>query len=106
MRVNKLVYVYVEETLGSTSSVTGSISMTLPITASRIQAIPIHRARLDDTGTAVYWATSAPTSASAVAVYGETANSTYVGVAIISSTVPFTWTTTDKFQLAFVYEAA
>jgi hypothetical protein len=106
MRVNKLVYVYVEETLGSTSSMGTQPTMTLPVSATRIQAISVSRSRIDDTGTQVFFGTVMPNSASAVQVYADNASGTYTAFSNITATVPMTWASTDKFQLAFVYEAA
>ncbi len=106
LRVNKLVYIYVKETLGSTSSVTSSPAMTLPITAVRAEAIAMGRSRLDDTGTEIYWGTTTPNSTTSVNLYADKASGTYVSFQTISSTIPFTWVTTDAFTLAFVYEAA
>jgi hypothetical protein len=106
VRVNKLVYVYVEETLGSTSSVSGAPTLTLPITAARTQAISPSRNRIDDTGAQVYWGTTVPISATQVILYADLASGTYVSFAGITATVPMTWVATDKFATAFVYEAA
>ena len=106
MRVNKLVYVYVEETLGTTSSMGTQPTLNLPVAATRIQAISVSRSRIDDTGGNVFFGTVLPSSASAVQVFADIASATYVGFANITATVPMTWASTDKFQLAFVYEAA
>jgi hypothetical protein len=105
MQVNKLVYVYVKETLGSTSSVTGVISMTLPIAAVRAQAVQMARARIDDTGAQVYWGTTFG-GTSTVILFADLASGTYTAFANISATVPMTWASTDAFQFAFVYEVA
>ena len=106
VRVNKLVYVYVEETLGSTSSMGSAPTLTLPITASRLQAISPSRNRIDDTGAQVFWGTTVPISTTQVVVYADLASGTYVSFAGITATVPHTWASTDKFAIAFVYEAA
>ena len=106
LRVNKLVYVYVEETLGSTSAMVSTPVMTLPITAARTQSISPSRNRIDDTGAQVYWGTTVPLSTTSIAVYADNASSTYVTFGSISATVPMTWVATDKFAIAFVYEAA
>ena len=106
MRVNKLVYVYAEETLGTTASVTGGITMILPITAARTQAIQPSRSRIDDNGANVFWGTTVPLSSSSVALYLDLASGTYLAFSAISSTNPMTWTTNDKFAIGFVYEAA
>ena len=55
MRVNKLVYVYVEETLGTTSSMGTQPTLNLPVAATRIQAISVSRSRIDDTGGNVFF---------------------------------------------------
>jgi hypothetical protein len=106
MRVNKLVYVYVEETLGSTSSVTGAPTLTLPIAATRFQAIQAGKSRIDDTGAQVYWGTTVGVSTTAVVLYADFAAGTYVSFGSITATAPMTWAATDKFTFQFVYEAA
>ena len=106
VRVNKLVYVYIEETLGATSSMGTNPTLTLPITSARTQAIAPSRCRIDDTGTQVFWGTTVPGSSSTVFVYADNSAGTYTSFAGISATVPMTWAATDKFAIAFVYEAA
>jgi len=106
VRVNKMVYVYVEETLGSTSSMGSAPTMTLPITAARLQAVSPSRNRIDDTGANVYWGTTVPISTTQVVVYADLVSGTYTAFAGITATVPMTWANTDKFAIAFVYEAA
>jgi len=106
MRVNKLVYVYVEETLGSTSAVTGAPTLTLPVAATRFQAIQAGKSRIDDTGAQVYWGTTVGVSTTAVVLYADFAAGTYVSFGSITATTPMTWAATDKFTLQFVYEAA
>jgi hypothetical protein len=106
MRVNKLVYVYVEETLGSTSSMVGSPIMSLPIAATRFQAIQMGRSRIDDTGAQVFFGTTVGINTTQVVVYADNSAGTYTSFAGITATIPMTWVATDKFTLQFVYEAA
>jgi hypothetical protein len=106
MRVNKLVYVYVKETLGSTSSVTGGISMNLPIAAVRSTAIEMARARIDDTGANIYWGTTHASGTTSTILYADLASGTYTAFVGITATVPMTWASTDAFQFGFVYEVA
>ena len=107
MRVNKLIYVYVQETLGTTSSVgAGGITMNLPFTASRAVSVQSAPAKIDDTGTNFYFGVSIPDSTTTVGVVMQKSSGTYVDIAFINSTVPMTWASTDKFTLSFVYEAA
>jgi hypothetical protein len=106
MQVNKLVYVYVKETLGSTSSVTGAIVLTLPIAAVRAEAVQMARARINDTGTNTFWGTTSSTNATQTVLFADLASGTYTSFAGITATVPMTWGSTDTFQFNFVYEAA
>jgi hypothetical protein len=107
MRVNKLIYVYVQETLGTTSSVgAGGITMNLPITASRTNSVQLAPSRIDDTGTNFFFGVTIPDSTTTVGLVLQKSSGTYVDVAFINATTPFTWASTDKFTLSFVYEAA
>jgi hypothetical protein len=107
MQVNKLVYVYVKETLGSTSSVTGVISMTLPIAAVRAQAVQMARARIATlryrrTGLLGYnfwW------HINGYFVRRFSERNLY-GVCQHQRNCPFDLGHTDAFQFAFVYEVA
>jgi hypothetical protein len=103
-RVNKLTYIYVEETLGSTSSMGTGPTMTLPFAAPRTQAIPISQMRIDDTGANVFFGTVLPASATSITLYADNAAGTYIAFTTVTSTVPMTWASTDKFFFAFVYE--
>jgi hypothetical protein len=105
-RVNKLVYIYVKETLGSTSSVTGTISMTLPVTAARLQSVPFPQCVIEDPGNNLYVGTLYPTSTTAAKIQVNVANSTYVFTNDTNSTTPMTWATNDNFAFGFVYEVA
>ena len=105
-RVNKLIYLYVEETLGSTSSMGTNPTLTLPIAAARTQSVEISRNRIDDTGTNVFWGTTVPSSSTQVIAYADNSAGTYVAFANITATIPMTWANTDKLTVAFIYEAA
>jgi hypothetical protein len=106
LRINKLVYVYVRETLGSTSSVTGKPSLVLPIAATRLEAIQNGISRIDDAGTNTFWGITNADSTTNVSLYGQLASGTYVSIINPSSTVPMTWAVNDVFTFAFVYEVA
>lgn len=105
-QVNKLVYVYVRETLGTTSSVTGVLRMTLPVTAARAQSVPIAVCNLNDTGTAAYGGIVQAISTTQVEFRTLNVAGTYPTQTNTSGTVPFTWTSTDFFESAWIYEAA
>lgn len=105
IRVNSFVFVYGVVILGSTSSVTGQIRISLPVTSvsmSRQQ----QWATCTDTGTANYSAATTWIDTTTIAINALNAAGTYLAGTTTSSTVPFTWTTADEFAFTFTYEAA
>ena len=87
---------------GSTSSIGGAISCTLPI-GSALVAWFDGQTRVDDNSTSAVY--SGPTTMGAAVVYpGVTdASSTYLSVVSITSTVPMTWATNDKLRWQVTY---
>lgn len=104
-QVNKLVYIYVRETLGSTSSVTGVLRMTLPVTAARQQSVPLAVCNLNDTGTAAFVGVVQSISTTQVDFRAINAAATYTSQANTSATVPHTWANTDFFEAGWIYES-
>lgn len=104
-KLGKWAYVYAKETLGSTSSVTGAIRLTLPYTPSRIEGIPFGICQFADIGAAAYVGNIQPFSATAVELRAITTGATYAQQQSSSATVPFTWGNTDYFEIAMFYEA-
>jgi hypothetical protein len=105
VRVNKLVYLYVREVLGSTSSITGALGITLPINAVSIAALS-GWCMLGEAGVTVHVGFTRPTGGGTVEFEACNAALSYVRVAAISSTVPFTWASGDFFQFGLTYEVA
>lgn len=102
----KRVLLRVKFTLGSTSSVGGSVSVSLPVTAHADYAsatdTPLYAGQLNDaTGNRNFpWVRMSSTTAANIGYM----NSGVFGV--ISSTAPFTWTTSDQVMVTLEYEAA
>lgn len=97
----KTVHVRGVITFGSTSSVSGQISVSYPDSVSP-DAVPRgigHLWAIDDNGTD-YVGTCA-TGASDIITY---ANSTNAILAATSATVPFTWATSDVLSLDIIFE--
>ena len=103
-RIGKTVCGYVKFTLGSTSSVTGRILISLPSTPNTNDAVTFYGTFLD-AGVANYLGMF---EAIGTEIYtsGIFTNGTYANGAATSATVPFTWTNTDNFLVTFVYEEA
>ena len=103
-QINKLVFLYGKLTFGSTTSITGAVTFTLPVTAK--EANGLGSAAFTDAGNLAYFGycfLSSTTSGKLAAVKSD---ATYTTIADLSSTVPFTWGNTDELSLQLVYEAA
>jgi hypothetical protein len=106
LRLGKFVFVSIIETLGSTSSITGSVSVTLPIATARVGSVGM-TGLYRDAGVNAYLAMADITSSTTVmGLYAANASGTYTSITAVSATVPFTWGLNDNFYLSFSYEAA
>ena len=105
-RIQKLVKVYVNVLFGSTTSITGALTMDLPITAKSDVLRQLTLARLFDATDSASFGVCDINAATTVTVTVISAGSTYARPAALSSTVPFTWTTSDSITLNLIYEAA
>jgi hypothetical protein len=93
--------------LGTTSAITGAVTVTLPPFALRDSSeLGVYTVKLLDSGT--QWFEGRLTPSTATVAFVEVTNSagTYLNGSPLSSTVPMTWTTGDNIILAGVYEAA
>lgn len=112
-QVGKIVFFEIFVTMGSTSSVTGQIFFTLPVTASSsywvntVTPMP-SSAVFIDAGSGVVDGRVYLQSTTTGGLWAANAASTYTAVVAISATVPFTWngTNNDTWQAAGAYEAA
>ena len=105
VRVNKLVYVYVEETLGSTSSVTGELILTLPLTAA--DAVSANGQILfRKPGTVANPGGYLPLTTTTISLRIFSVSGLTVALGTTSSTAPFTWATGDKIICTVTFEAA
>jgi hypothetical protein len=112
-RVNKLVHYVGVFTLGTTSAITGSVNISLPINASTLYStlnfVPFGHCLFVDASTVLpYEATGIGITSinTARLRYKQIPSGTAVVNSNISATVPFTWTTSDTITIDFTYEAA
>lgn len=105
-QVGKLVTMNVELTLGSTSSVTGSPQLTLPVTPASTFADTGFKVTLDDAGTSTVEGGTITAGGSNITIYHLEDNGSYVRYEVMSGTVPWTWTTSDVIRVSGTYEAA
>jgi hypothetical protein len=105
-QIGKTVFVEFNFTLGSTSAITGTPSFALPVSASLLGYTFDGKGTLGDFGTASYLG-NVNLQPGNRAYFSATSTSGATGVELnISSTVPFTWTTSDYLSARFTYEAA
>ena len=103
MRVGKHISLRVFVKLG-TSPTVGALTLTLPVTAADYgsTSVIIGKVFLLDSGTGSYVGVLTV----AGIIYRHEASGSYVKLAGVSSTVPFTWTTNDEISITADYEAA
>lgn len=110
-RVGKFIEFYISVKFGSTSSISGNMIFTLPVTSislpgtASLQSIGL--ASMLDSGTATYqgvvnWLSTTTGYIQAYTQFGAT----YISSANFSATAPFTWTTNDEVWCTGRYEAA
>jgi len=107
-QIGKLVAGQFRFTLGSTSTIGTTPQFSVPVTMNSnwTTAVPLGPVWCLDSGTAIYYGICRPTSTTAAICYITNTASTYATENNITSTVPFTWTTSDQLVVPFVYEAA
>lgn len=108
--IGKTVHVRLLLDIGTTTSITGTISLTLPITAASGytsgEGSLIGVAKFLDDGTASYSGYLQINSTTACAPVVVTTGSTYAGLAGVSNTVPFGFATSDDISFTGTYQAA
>jgi hypothetical protein len=95
--------------LGTTSSVSGLIQLSLPVTAQNSALgnfFATQTVSIEDPGQAIYFASAYFVSSSTIAITTINAASTYAKDGGTSATVPMTWASGDKINISMVYEAA
>lgn len=91
-------------TFGSTSAVTGSIQLTLPINAvTGVTTINAYGVFYDSSAANSYPVLFAPASTTTLTLNASTASGTYTNVTVTSSTIPFTWATGDIISVSGRY---
>ena len=104
IRVGKLVSYWAKFVLGSTSAITATPVLTLPVAAKSSQ-IGCHNGLFEDSGTG-YFLIMPRVAGPTVECYAGGAGGTYVGANVLNATVPFTWTTNDIIWISGIYESA
>jgi len=105
IQIGKTVHLDVVVTLGSTSSVSGRIGFSLPITSAYTFTNPVTLCDLS-AGAANSNGVANQASTTQLELYALNSAGTYIVRASTSSTVPGTWAAGSSFALKYTYEAA
>lgn len=105
-QVGKTVFAKGQIVFGTTTSVTGTIGFSLPVTAAATSVGKTNTIRALDQGTNTFIVSGFYATTTRVDLYAIGTASTYAGWVATSSTVPFTWANTDVIEYALTYEAA
>ena len=105
---NKIIFWQGTFTLGTTSAITGAVTINLP--ASNTFPTPdngelLGSARFNIAGTAFYGGVR-EASTSAVSVFTYNASTTYLTGTGLSATVPGTWASTSTMSISFIGQLA
>ena len=107
-RVNNNILLLGSIIFGSTTSVTGLINITFPISAdTTVNTGVIGIASAQDSGVGTFPLAIFQESTTLLRLFAIGSASTYLGpLTATSSTVPFTWANTDEIRLMVMYKAA
>jgi len=105
-RIGKMIDFKIKLTVGGGNTPSGSVSVSLPITAITHGTTPffnIGQGSANDGGSVVYPLSPCLSDVNTVAVFAFDASAVYT---FVNATVPFTWANTDILMLSGRYEAA
>jgi hypothetical protein len=106
LQIDKIVFVMVNVILGSTSSVSGQIQVTCPVTSSQPDYNTNLACQYADDSAGITVPGSAFILTNKICLGANKADATYVNRINVSGTVPFTWATSDSWQFYGFYRAA
>ncbi len=106
-QIGKTVHVQISVLLGSTSSIDGAVIVTLPITMASLSGanFALGIVTFLDQGVGYFVGHIGEDSTTSVRVNTLIGNVAFVKLNSLSSTEPFTWTTSDGIQMSITYEA-
>ena len=105
-QVQKLVFVQVQFTLGSTSSVTGNISFAAPVAQATPAQNQLGVVQFADASISAGFIGYVSISGSSLQLVPINASGTYASFTNASATIPFTWATGDVIVMSSTYRAA
>lgn len=110
-QIGKLVQGRISVVFGSTTSISGDVSFTLPVAATAYagtaNVTPIGDAQMYDVSAArLYFGKVSMSSSGLATIRAQAADLPYLYFFLLGAGVPFTWATGDEIGISFEYEAA
>ena len=109
-QIGKMVFCRLAIVFGSTTSISGDVIFSLPVTRAAYggsaNVTPLGQANFFDSPSAGYQGLVQNASTTTASIRALNTASTYLTNVLLSSTVPFTWATSDELAVEFFYEAA
>ncbi len=108
LKIGRTIWVRIFFQMGTTSTITGDVQFTLPVTASANVSIShtMGQVRIRDSGVATYVGHVELVSTTNGSARVHNASGTYLTSSALSGTVPITWANLDTIHMNLVYEAA
>lgn len=112
VRVGKWIICRLSLVFGSTTSISGDVEFTLPVTRAAIAGTPsvtfLGSGGLYDSSASALWAgaVAAVSNTGRANIRPHDSSGTHLKIALLSSTIPFTWAVGDEIAIQFLYEAA
>jgi|688.fasta_scaffold455840_2 hypothetical protein len=108
VRVNKLVYGAIKFALGTTSTITGQLQFTFPVTnaASQSSVVVGNAYYYDNSSGLTYDAKTYRLSTTVMSFFATNASATYTTYSVLNATVPVAFGAGDEVVCSFTYEAA
>ena len=104
----KTVTLAIDFTFGSTTAITGNLSLDLPaeLTFAASAKTGVIEGTFLDSGSARYSAMPRLASTNSIVIRGTVVSGTRIIESSIGATAPFTWTTGDKIEIGATFEVA
>jgi hypothetical protein len=107
LQIGKMVHMTMTIELGSTSSISGAMFISFPVTANTAaNGSYLGNVRALDTGVIAYSGFALQNSGDNFFCSLSQVNSTFASESFYTSTNPFTWATGDRVYVSLTYEAA
>lgn len=108
LQIGKTVHFSFIFTLGTTSAITGAVSITLPISKQNNSESPNSTVTLRQTGVTptVIGLARSTIGSNVLNIYAMNTASTYIVSADLTATIPWTWASTHTIGVSGTYEAA